>query len=78
MSLFSGMVLLLFYCFAAVRKTTFFVVWGMKKELFFLCQMVVGVEKEKKNLTPSVNKGCGPFWPTGRAFGQLASLALAC
>lgn len=42
------MVLLLFYCFAAVRKTTFFVVWGMKKELFFLCQMVVGVEKGKK------------------------------
>lgn len=68
------------YYLAAVRKTAFFVAWGMKKELFFLCQMVVGVEKKrkKKNLTPSVNKGCGPFWPTGRAFGQLASLALAC
>lgn len=74
------MVLLLLHYFAAVRKTAFFVVRGMKKELFFLCQMVVGVERERerKNLTPSVNKGCGPFWPTGRAFGQLASLALAC
>ncbi len=55
---------------------------GGWSEMVFLCQMVGGVETKMRvptgDVTPSINKGCSPFWLTGWAFGQLASLALAC
>lgn len=38
------------------------------KEMVFLCQMVGGIETEMcvptGDVTPSVNKGCSPFWLT--------------
>lgn len=40
-----------------------------RTEMAFLCQMVGGVETKvcvsTGDVTPSINKGCGPFWLTG-------------
>lgn len=46
------MILLLITILAAGRNSKSFVVWGIKKELLFLCQMVVGVGDKK--VTPSI------------------------
>lgn len=51
--------------------------------MLFLCQMVVGVEtkkKEKEEVTPRVNKGCGPFsanWLSVWTAGLISTSTLA-